>query len=384
MKAATNKVLSRLHRRENQLIESIYQCAAEPAHWHHFMGSLVDSMDARSARMLFMNTAADRVHDSLTFNIDEAFHQQYTRYYVNACPWRPELAFKPKGRLYSTHLDFTCDQKQFRRTEFYGDWAHPQGIEHGICGTVTADRHATVQFLVQRTREPGHFTQAETEFVNRRLLPHMRAALKLMEELEAQRARTAAAAQAGTRSPMPFILLDQRAQVSHLSDSAHSILLKHGLSIQSGRLVCRHADDHERLQKLVRKTLDSLRGEWREAGGRLTLKSGHGALEVMCLPLHPGLRERHFWEREFAALFLNEPERRLALNKAWVQEKFQFTDAEFSLAEALVNGCSLQEFAEQQGTSIYTVRTQCKTVLRKAGCPRQPALNRILLPYLAI
>ncbi len=379
-----NRVLSRLHQQRNQLIESIYQSAVQPKHWHHFMGSLINTLDGRSARLLFMNPVADQVRASFKVNIDDGFHQQYIDYYVNACPWRPELAGKPKGRMYSTFLDFSCSQKQFHGTEFYHDWARLQGIEHGICGTVTQDRQTTVQFLVQRTAEAGYFTHEETDFVNRQLLPHMRAALTLAEQLEVNQQRTEAIVQASNFSPMPFALLDRQLKISYLSATAQEILRRHDLKIQSDQLVCRQPHEHEQLRQLLRKTLNGMRNQWREVGGQMAVSSGQGILELMCFPLHPILEDHNFWKQGFVVLFLNEQRRRLSLNKLWVQEKFKITHAEISLVEALINGLSLQEFADSKSTSIHTVRSQCKSVLRKTDCPRQAALIRVMLPYLAM
>ncbi|MEG1325379.1 MAG: hypothetical protein RSD99_10850 [Janthinobacterium sp.] len=49
------------------------------------------------------------------------------------------------------------------------------------------------------------------------------------------------------------------------------------------------------------------------------------------------------------------------------------------LTEALVNGYSLQDYAERQRISIHTARTQIKSATAKAGAQRQVDLVRIVL-----
>ena len=381
---SVSNVLSCLHNQQNQLIESLYQSAVEPEYWNHFMQNLITALDARSARLLFMNQTADKVHTSLKVNIDDSFHQQYVDYYVNACPWRPELASKPAGRMYSTFLDFSCSQKKYRGTEFYNDWARLQGIEHGICGTVIQDGQATVQFLVQRTTGPGHFTYGETGFVNQNLLPHMRAAITLARQLQLKLQCSEAIEQARNHSPMPFVLLDQRLRVIYFSEASQDLLLKYGVRIQADRLVCDQPEAHDLLQHVMRKTLNGMKAQWQEVGGQTVVRNERGTLELMCLPLHPIVGEYSFWKQGMAVVFLNEQQSWMSLNRLWVQEKFNLTHTEFNLVEALINGVSLQAFADGQGSSIHTVRSQCKSVLRKTDCSRQAALMRVMLPYLSM
>jgi len=58
---------------------------------------------------------------------------------------------------------------------------------------------------------------------------------------------------------------------------------------------------------------------------------------------------------------------------------YGMTVAEARLTEALVNGYSLQEYAERQRISIHTARTQIKSATAKAGAQRQVDLVRIVL-----
>ena len=113
------------------MIENIYSTVADPGAWPAVLRELIACSNSRSARLLVMNAEATRVVSSLKENLDDSYHRQYTEYYVNACPWRPELQQKPPGRLYSTYLHFSCRQSDFLRSEFYNDWAGPQDIHHG-------------------------------------------------------------------------------------------------------------------------------------------------------------------------------------------------------------------------------------------------------------
>jgi DNA-binding CsgD family transcriptional regulator len=58
---------------------------------------------------------------------------------------------------------------------------------------------------------------------------------------------------------------------------------------------------------------------------------------------------------------------------------YGLTPAEARLAQGLVNGLSLQEYAEQQSVSIHTVRSQFRTIATKAGVGRQTDFVRAVL-----
>lgn len=50
-----------------------------------------------------------------------------------------------------------------------------------------------------------------------------------------------------------------------------------------------------------------------------------------------------------------------------------------TLAQALINGWTLQEFAERQGLCIHTARSQFKSAAVKVGMGRQGDFVRVLL-----
>ena len=58
---------------------------------------------------------------------------------------------------------------------------------------------------------------------------------------------------------------------------------------------------------------------------------------------------------------------------------FNFTDAEARLASALVSGVTVDQYAENRGVKIGTIRTQLSQVLGKSGANRQADLVRRVL-----
>jgi DNA-binding CsgD family transcriptional regulator len=62
-----------------------------------------------------------------------------------------------------------------------------------------------------------------------------------------------------------------------------------------------------------------------------------------------------------------------------LESMFGMTPAEARLTEALVQGQSLQQYAEARRVTMSTVRTQLKAATAKTGTRRQADLVRIVL-----
>jgi DNA-binding CsgD family transcriptional regulator len=63
----------------------------------------------------------------------------------------------------------------------------------------------------------------------------------------------------------------------------------------------------------------------------------------------------------------------------WLSRQFGLSPAEERLTEAIVNGVTLADAAEQIGIRISTARTRLKAIQTKTGCNRQVDLVRLAM-----
>ena len=378
-------VLKRLQQHHDQLIETIYHAAVEPGKWQAVLAKLVELLDGLSARLLFLDGSATAVQASYTVNVDAGYLRRYADYYMSICPWWSELKHKPQGRLYSTYLDFTSDQNAFHRSEFYNDWARPQGIEHGIGGNVLATPDYTVQLLIQRSAKPGHFTREETTAVNR-LLPHMRQALTLQHRLEKEQRFRECIHEARRRSYLPCIILNTQLEIVHMDERVMPSLAGwQELRIVNDKIVLRDEQLNGQLQRKLKSCAAAAQGEWSPLGrGYVRLQAKGAPLELHLYPLHPAHHGVFKDGNHYLALYINDTGSHYALNAWLVRESFGLSPAELRLAEAICNGLSLDEFAAKNGTSLNTVRSQAKQIFAKTGVRRQVELPKCLMPYLVL
>ncbi|HFD86743.1 MAG TPA: LuxR family transcriptional regulator [Gammaproteobacteria bacterium] len=376
------KILKTAHEAQPALIQDIYAAASNPDEWQQLIDRLVRIFDARSARLLWLDQSATKVRTSYMVNTDAGYQQSYSNYYVNLCPWRPEIRSKPPGQLYSSYFDFSQSQEDFHHSEFYQDWARPQEIEHGIGGTVYQNESTTVQLLLQRTREAGCFTPQEKAFLNS-LAPFLQQAFVLQQQIETIAAQNQIIGDASTRSPMPFMLLDKDGKMAYACDSIQSMLRTRDclLELRHGRPRLRNVTLDGSLSSLIRKTLQSACGQWHSGGGRLQLpEQQQRKVSLYVAPLT--------WEgpltsltptRCFAIVYLHDRQAATILDKTRLILDYQLTQAEAGVTELMAQGLPLPEIAKRLNSSIHTVRNQAKSIYAKTDTKGQTQLLRLLL-----
>lgn len=376
------KRLTEMQRRLPDLIERVYQAALEPEQWETVLAEAISLSDSRSARMLVLNERADAVHSSIKHNIDDQYHEQYVRYFVNKCPWRPELRNKPSGLLYSTYLDFSVKQPRFYRTEFYNDWAGPQDITHGMCGTVYQSRGLKVQFLIQRTRDAGHYGRGEQSLFNEQIVPHLRRALAMSKHIEEERTRNRATIRLA-QNGLPFVLLDHECRLVHATEGAESILRRGtALRLQGRSLQACDAEADRRLQRILRRTAVSTPRQWLHAGGQLQCRSTQSpnVTQLLISPVHPS--NRHLLVSDglpLVAVLIHDPDERPQLDDRALSMRFGLTPAEARTAVLLADGLRAAQVADRLGLSLLTVRSRIRDIMSKTGTRRQAELVGLLL-----
>jgi DNA-binding CsgD family transcriptional regulator len=364
-----------------RLIETIYSTVADPDAWPSFLNELIALSGSRSACLLVMNPEATRVLSSVKQNIDDSFHRQYTEYYVNACPWRPELRQKPSGRLYSTYLHFSCRQPDFLRSEFFNDWAGPQDIHHGICGTVYQDAGRTVQLLVQRTAGQGHYSERDTALVNA-FVPHLQHAFRLAAQFGERCARSEAVAKALEGEILPCFLLDASLRIIYSNPGGEALLTAQTpLTFVNGQIGVAQEACHQRLRKLLRECLVAADSRaFQSGGGSLEVPRPNGAnLQLLVRPIHPDIPALTVRPAGYVAVYVYDPEAGIAMDRERLRGLYGLSNAEIRVAEAMLATPDPAEVAKRCCISLHTVRSHLKALFAKTGTQGQADLMKRLL-----
>jgi DNA-binding CsgD family transcriptional regulator len=364
-----------------RLLADIYRTVTDSDAWPVFLDQLVKATASRSARLLVMNREATRVFSSLKRNIDDNCHRRYVEHFVNTCPWRPELRQKKPGRLYSTYLHFSCSQASYYRSEFFNDWARAQDIHHGVCGTIFQDGGRSVQLLVQRTCDQGHYTEAETDFFNF-FVPHLQQALLLGSRITADRARSAAIARAAGEETLPFVLLNHDLRIVFASPAAEFLLATAaGLTVQAGRLGLADEGADRRLQQLLRASLAAAAARSPAPAGGMTAapRAAGSTLQLLVRPIHPDIPVVAGEPPAYVAVYFYDAAQPVRLDPPRLAQLYALSEAEIRVAAALAAAPDLAEVARRCGISLHTVRSHIKAIFAKTGTNSQTGLVKLLL-----
>jgi DNA-binding CsgD family transcriptional regulator len=114
------------------------------------------------------------------------------------------------------------------------------------------------------------------------------------------------------------------------------------------------------------------------AGTPLRLRGATGTeVHAFVVPVPAGTQ--HLEDSVVALMFVADPECTLPNFPEKLRQIYHLSPTEAQLAEALVNGRSLKEFAVERGTSLNTVRTQLRSLAAKVGAKRQVDVVRCIL-----
>jgi DNA-binding CsgD family transcriptional regulator len=145
----------------------------------------------------------------------------------------------------------------------------------------------------------------------------------------------------------------------------------------SGRLQASAAALSTKLHKAVQTA--ALNGSTRDMPGtplRLRGMNG-GEVHAFVVPVPAGTQ--HLEQAVVAMMFVADPESTLPNFPEKLRQIYHLSPTEAQLAEALVNGRSLKQFAVERGTSLNTVRTQLRSLAAKVGAKRQVDVVRCIL-----
>jgi len=212
----------------------------------------------------------------------------------------------------------------------------------------------------------------------RSLLPHIRQAVRVRQELVASEARAYADVSALLEdTPLGAVFLDRRGDIASVNQTARRMLdARDGLYAWRGALRACLPHDDARLCKQVSGALPRL-GRLAE-GGYLSVRRPAGLpLIVHVHPVTP--RRADFGAERLAVLVLIRDPDANRLDPAMVGDVLGLTAAESRVAVLLGMGRSVRDIARELHRSENTVRWTLKNVLSKTDSARQADLVRLLL-----
>lgn len=359
----------------NELVSSIYDAAMDTALWPKFMKRLTQSLNARSGLLRVQDLQSKEVGTCITLGLDPEFQQIYREHYVHIDPLMPAIAELETGTILQT---VTGMPKSFRKTEFYNDYALPQGMTH-TAGVSLAKNDSRIAVLgIHRPNQAGYYEPHELALLEL-LIPHLQRAFQINSHLMQLTSKADAACYTLNQLSTGIILVDASGKPVFVNDQAETIVAEgDGLAITWKGLQTPTRENTQALHKLIIEASQSP-----HRGGALSISglSPSQSLNILVIPINKetDLDFGIDTSKATAALFIGATEKQLNFSLDVLCHFFGLTQAEARLAGALANGHSLEEIAENFNLSKNTVRSQLKSCFRKTGVNRQTQLVKLIL-----
>lgn len=367
------------------LIRSIYDAALDVTRWRDFLARFAAEFNSQQT-IVFGQDFSDRSVEVLNgpsssfsayHGLADDFVQSFATHYCRVNVWTEDERLHHEGQLVNGSKVY--NDARLPHTEWYGDWLRPQDMFYTLAAVVEKRAQRSLNVTAVRSKRCGAYT-AEEEARLQLLVPHLQTAFAMHRRLHRAEALACASLAVLESLPMGVVLFGEGGQLLHANTRAHALARESGLlriSERDGLQATSHKDDLQ-LQAALRSVAESHSGGLLSAGRGLRLRNLAGdEVHAMVTPF-PHWSEP-FGTRACCAVFLSNPASPLQSLEDQLRSLYGLTPAEARLAQGLVNGLSLSEYAQQQALSIHTVRTQLRNTSAKVGVGRQADFVRTIL-----
>lgn len=371
-----------------QLVGNIYDAALDAARWPAFMENLSSSLNAGFGLLWLHDFSSNAPVDESDVDIaaftglDSTSVGHYKSHYAGVNVWLPNASRLAEGsvtvssRLYPDRL--------LKSTEFYNDFLGRHGLFYAVGSSILKEGGRDFKMSFVRSERAGRYQDAELHGL-RQLMPHLRNAVALHRELSRLKLLAASAVAALELVPAGVVLLTRSGRLLHANHRAHDLFTGTG-ALRFGPGGTLHACSvgaTTTLQRLIDEAVLTTTGKGSAHGGVVQLTGPGGCtLQVRVTPL-PAASALVAGDA-MAAIICSDPEAGVGMLSRRLEVMYRMSPAEAQLAEALVNGLSLKQYAEARRTTMNTVRTQLKAAAARIGARRQADLVRIILTGPAI
>ncbi|WP_029041691.1 helix-turn-helix transcriptional regulator [Cucumibacter marinus] len=361
----------------NALIGSIYDLALGRASWD----SILDTLSATCPECLVMVSGDDLAsgrnlafaHRGLASQAIPAYMSTYSA----QNPWHDAQAEMPVCQVYQDEQ--ILERAELAASAFYKDWLGKQGRFDAGVGAVIL-REGSRQLTIDIRFD----SQANPELRDRatRLLSEATAHFARAFEIVRRHRSDRPGPLEDLVETLPFAVftLTEDMRIQYANGPARSISASnYFLTADNSLRICEQEGD-DALRQLISRAAGSKRPV--SAALQLSEPSGGRSFAIARRAdseAHAGgLHDAVLGTGPLVILALHHDHDDAVISSDMLWRLFGFTDAEANLAEALLSGATLGDFAKEREVSKQTVRNQLVGVMRKTGTRRQSELLLLL------
>lgn len=365
---------------QNSLISCIYDMALGRSTWD----GILDLLGGSFPGCLVLASGDDVArHSNIVFaqrGLQPSAVAAYTAHYAGQNPWLNAIAEHAPFQIY--HDDQLVPRHVSGASPFVKEWLSRQG-DYGAGTGVVVLREGARQLTLEIRYAPS-----DTQTRERADNALGEAAFHLGRAIEISGRSRFSAGKGYLDSvvedlPFTVFFVDEAMRIHYANFHAESLRRHHGGPFSSSDGILRASDEatDEMLRQLVQRTASSKRtptsvlqisrpeGEERYFAIARLAARGNQHYQLHDAVLNPG---------PLVMLVVHGSLEVSSLPMDLLWRAFALTDSEARLAEALLNGSTLADFAKEREVAKQTLRNQLVGVMRKTGTRRQSELVSLL------
>lgn len=336
-----------------ELVAAIFDAASSEDLWHGAVSQMTEWLGGIAGGLQVRVFWPELAMNIITCGVDEGFGRAYDEHYFRDDPTWPHADRLLQGQTLVSREILPDDQ--LVRTEFFQDWARPQGFGDLLGGIILKDATRVVTYATfgpRRSRFDGD-SRGRLDA----LLPHLTRAMKVSLELRALRTASGSFELAASTLRFASLRVDRRLNVLCLGpgceamfDGERAPLRRRGRRVEPGEGL-----SHEVL-------LEAVEGALAGASSTIRLRHDGRSAKIVVAPSPEAPA------RAAELLVWSGPCRAASIH--------QLPPSLQRVAELLVEGLSDKEIASRMKMPIATARTYVARVLQRVGVRSRRELMR--------
>jgi DNA-binding CsgD family transcriptional regulator len=351
----------------SRLIESVYDCAIDPALWSSALEEIAIALNSPGGTLAVSDFVTGTERALVYTGISEHYQKLYREHYHLCDLFGHELILRPIDR--PTTSEELVSEDELLQSRIYREWAAPQGFRYVLLTALIKSQARLAYIGLTRGEDDGPYSPEEQARMAL-LAPHVRRAITiadLIEHKSLERDTLTASLDALTVS---VLVLGPDARLVYSNAAGAAVLARGDLLLSRNGFV-------EPWDRTVTPAFRAATAA--KAGGAVALaKRGGGGAVLFALPLGVGRRQNVTSGQARVALFIQDnpcgPHAIELFGRA-----YRLTGAELRVLLGLAEDATLTDIAERYGIATSTVRTHLKSLFVKTGAKRQKDLVKLLL-----
>jgi DNA-binding CsgD family transcriptional regulator/PAS domain-containing protein len=357
-----------------RVVRLAYAAAAGRSEWGDFLEAYRVASHSAAASLHRWHRASGVNHLlAMSSEAGEDAMREYVAYYRHLNPhFNRHPEFMVPGNVTFGHRRVPIPE--LLRTEYYADYLRRFDLE-GVMGACLYEEQGEVsQLCVLRPFRIGLFSERD-ELRTRLLMPHAQRAVSLGARLATLRASHGAHVSALDAIPDGVLLVDKIGRVLLANRAAARLFSRRVLRHSAAGLEAWDTLLTARLRRALRQVAVSVREHGTPPPPSIVLPDNNGTTSYR-ITLMPGTLPQGINRTRAGVAMVVISECNQASHAASLATKYGLTPRQAQVANLLVQGLATSEIAMALSTSVETIRTHVKQVLRKTNQSRVTSLVR--------